>query len=253
MENLTQQIKRLYLLEGQQWHKQKLDSSGEASYYAEGPLTPGVLAKSFEGTETVALNLVSADGMARAMVIDFDKATDWPKVATLYEQLQTDLKLPAPAISVSGRKGYGLWLSLEEALPVTQARAFLKAIKLRYLADIPDATLDLRPDTATPTHSAVAVIKLPPCIHKASGKWAAFIDPSMGANFTDEPWLEVAPPLSKQGDMLAQLESIKSGAFLKALAQLQAQTAPANNSEPKHQAGQARAGSPPRLYRRSRR
>ena len=222
MQGLIKELARLYLLTGQQWHKQKLDPSGEPKYYAEGALTPELLGKSIAGEQTVALNLVRSDGMARALVVDFDRAADWPKVVTLYQAITGELGLPAPAVAVSGRKGYGVWLSLAEPIPAAQARSFLHLLRATYLADIPEAALDLRPDTDTPTTAAAAVAKLPPCKHLATDKWAAFIDPSMGEMFVEEPWLDSAPAPDKQAAMLAGLVSIPSGAFLQALNTLQA-------------------------------
>ena len=69
MQKLISELKRLYVIEGQQYHDQ--DKSGE-SYFPAGPLSAAILAEHLEGTKTVALNLVSEAGMARAMVIDFD-------------------------------------------------------------------------------------------------------------------------------------------------------------------------------------
>lgn len=222
MQGLINELARLYILPGQQWHKQKLDPSGEPKYYAEGALTPDTLGKSVAGDLTVALNLVAADGMARALVVDFDRGADWPKVAALYQAITTELNLPAPAVAVSGRKGYGVWFSLAEPIPAAQARSFLRLLRSVYLADIPEAALDLRPDTDTPTMAAAAVAKLPPCKHLANDRWAAFIDPSMGEMFAEEPWLESAPAPDKQAAILAGLKSIPSGAFQQAMTLLQA-------------------------------
>ena len=161
MPTLNQELTRLYLLPDQQWHKQKLDPSGEPKYYAEGMLTPELLNKSIAGELTIALNLVSADCMARALVVDFDRAADWPQVAKLYQAVIEELALPAPAVAVSGRKGYGVWFSLAEPIPAAQARAFLHLLRATYLREIPEAALDLRPDTDTPTTAAAAVVPLP--------------------------------------------------------------------------------------------
>ena len=201
MNKLIAELQRLFFLPGQPLDGAILSSAGA--------LTP------------VAIYLVNDEGMARVMVVDFCRAADWPKVAELYLALQTDLDLPAPAVSVSGSQGFCLWLSLVEAAPVAQVKAFLQALRVRYLAEIPPDKLNFLPDHAAATIGAAATINLPPGLNKANGMWSAFIDPAHGANFTDEPWLEMAPPMAKQAARLAEVESIKAGAFLKALSIMQ--------------------------------
>jgi len=221
MNKLITELQRLYFLDDQQWHSQQLDDGSEPAYPAGGALTPDVVASGLAGEQTVALNLVSADGMARAMVMNFKKSADWEQVANLYRAVQDELDLPAPAISVSGRKGYRLWFSLAAPVPVAQARSFLDALRRKYLADLPVANLELRPDTEQPASAAQALMKLAPARHVATGKWSAFIDPSMGAMFVDEPGLEMAPNMGRQADILAALKSIKAGDFQRALSVLQ--------------------------------
>ena len=214
MNKLISALQRLYFLQDQQWHSQSLNDGGDLAYAAEGPLTPAIVTKSLAGELTVGLNLVSPTGMARAMVVSFARATDWEQVANLYQAVQDELDLPAPAVSVSGRKGYSLWFSLAEALPLAQMQAFLAALRLKYLADIPLAHLELQPD-------ALAIKTLAPARHNTTGKWSAFIDPSMGSMFIVEPGLEMAPILDRQAGMLAGLKSIKTANFQSALSILQ--------------------------------
>ena len=215
MNKLISALQRLYFLHDQQWHSQNLDDGGDLAYAAEGPLTPAIVTKSLAGELTVGLNLVSPAGMVRAMVVSFARATDWAQVANLYQAVQDELDLPAPAVSVSGRKGYSLWFSLAEALPLAQIQAFLAALRLKYLADIPLAHLELQPN-------ALAIKTLAPARHNTTGKWSAFIDPSMGSMFIVEPGLEMAPILDRQAGMLAGLKSIKTANFQRALSILQA-------------------------------
>lgn len=214
MNKLISALQRLYFLQDQQWHSQNLNDGGDLAYAAEGPLTPAIVTKSLAGELTVGLNLVSPAGMARAMVVSFARATDWEQVANFYQAVQDELDLPAPAVSVSGRKGYSLWFSLAEALPLAQIQAFLAALRLKYLADIPLAHLELQPD-------ALAINTLAPARHNTTGKWSAFIDPSMGSMFIVEPGLEMAPILDRQAGMLAGLKSIKTANFQRALSILQ--------------------------------
>jgi len=227
MQKLISELKRLYIQEGQQYHDQ--DKSGE-SYFPAGPLNAALLAEHLQGDKTVALNLVSEAGMVRAMVIDFDGVAHgkgqqhWDALASLANRMQSDLGLPAPAVAVSGRKGWGLWLSLEQPIPAAQAQQFLHMVRKAYLADIPKEEIDLRPDTDKPTKAAQAVAKLPPCLHRASGLWAAFINPGMGGSFVTEAGLPAAPPMGKQAELLADLKSITPMAFMQALYKLQQKT-----------------------------
>jgi len=212
MNNLTKELRRLYFFDDQQWQSQKSEESGNSTALAAGALTPAILTKCLAGETGMAINLVSPGGTVRVMVVNFKKASDWEAVANLHQAVQDELDLPAPALSVSGRKGYRLWFSLAEPIPVAPARDFLKALRRRYLADLPAANLELRPDTDTP-----ACIKLVPARHSATGKWSAFIDPSLGGMFVDEPGLEMAPNMDRQAGILAGLESIKPADFQSAL------------------------------------
>jgi len=227
MQKLISELKRLYFYKGQIHHDQ--DKTGE-SYFPAGNLTPAILEEHLAGDKTIALNLVAEDGTCRAMVFDFDGVAHgkgkqhWERLADLANKMQTELGLPAPAVAVSGRKGWGLWLSLEQPVPAAQAQQFLHLVRKAYLADIPKDELDLRPDTDKATKAAQAVAKLPPCLHRASGLWAAFINPGMGASFIEEAGLPAAPPLGKQAELLADLKSITPMQFMQALYKLQQKT-----------------------------
>lgn len=221
MNKLIQALQRLYFLDDQQWHSQKLDASGSPPYAAEGALSPELVAKGLAGEITVALNLVNSGGMARTMVLGFERAADWEQVARLYQGMREDLELPVPAVSVSARAGYQLWLSLAECIPVGEAKLFLEALRLKYLADIPVSRLSFCPDASEAASAGPSLVNLVPALHEANGKWSAFIDPSMGAMFVDEPGLDMAPNMDRQADMLAGLESIKPADFQRALKLLQ--------------------------------
>lgn len=216
MNTLITELQRLYFLHDQQWHSQKASAGGEAAYHPEGLLTPAIVASGLAAGTAVVLDLVSADGLVRAMVVAVD-ARYWEPAAALYLALQNDLNLPAPAVSVSGGKAYGLWFSLAEAIPVAQAQTFLDGLRLTYLSDVPADNLDLRPASGEPAVAVQSVIGLPPSPHIVTGKWSAYIDPSLGSMFMDEPWLEMAPNMDKQADILAGLESIKADDFQQAL------------------------------------
>ncbi|CUI03008.1 hypothetical protein BN2497_793 [Janthinobacterium sp. CG23_2] len=120
--------------------------------------------------------------------------------------LQAELGFPAPAVSVSGANGYYLWMSLDTPMPVAQVQTFLELIRKAYTPD-----MDLAPDAAG------AAVELPPCLDSRSGKWAAFIDPGLGASFADESGLEMLPPPAGQTALLERVESISAKQFAHAV------------------------------------
>ncbi|MET3131466.1 hypothetical protein AAKU55_001728 [Oxalobacteraceae bacterium GrIS 1.11] len=191
---------------------QKLISELIRLYLPAGTLSPEVLAQRMLGQTSQAVNLTSADGLTRAMVIAFhkigasDEAQHWSRLCAVANALQTQLGFPAPAVSISGANGYALWLSLETPIPAAQAQTFLELLHTTYFPD-----LDLRPDAIR------APVELPPCLHQSSGKWAAFIHPGMGASFADDSGLEMAPPFAAQAAFLEGLQSINEAQLRHAL------------------------------------
>jgi hypothetical protein len=225
MHNLFSELQRLYFLPDQYWLSQKLKSGGEPAYSVDGPLTPEIIGLSLAGELGVTLNLLSAGSTVRAMLVVFNKASDWPAAARLFQAVQDDLELPAPALSVSGRNGFRLWFSLAEPVSVAQARTFLAGLQRNYLAELPAASLQFRPDIDAGAEFGPVLVKQTPALHVATGKWSAFIDPSLGAMFVDEPGLAMAPNMDKQAQILAGLKSIKPADFQRVLERFQEQAA----------------------------
>lgn len=203
MNKLISELQRLYFLDSQRWN-------------GEGALTAQLVERSVAGELSVAIDLVGADGRVRALVIEFEDSGDWQHAANLYQAVQDELDLPAPALSVSGNQGYAIWFSLADALPAAQAGVFLAALRSRYLPDLPASRVGLRPAVDT-----IARVILAPSRHPASGNWAAFIDPLLGGMFIDEPWLEMTPNQDKQAELLAAIKSISAAEFEAALSVLQ--------------------------------
>ena len=204
MHKLISELARLYLADGQQ------DTDGH-------PVTPEVLARQVSGGPAVTAQLVSETGQVRALVLEFggkgggDK--HWSDLCAIANALQHELDLPAPAVSISGRTSFYLWLSLETPVPLAQARQFLQLLRTVFLP----ASTDIL--TAAPA-AFLESVELPPCL-QPSGKWAAFIHPGMGASFADEPGLDMPPPLPAQLGFLESLRSMTLAQFAKALAVLQ--------------------------------
>jgi hypothetical protein len=198
MHKLISELRRLYLLNDQRYDDESLGWH-------------------LSGETTLSVDLANAAGLTRALVIDFHKAPGeqhWTRLCEVANALQTELGLPAPAVSVSGGTSYGLWLSLASPIPVAQARRFLALLHKAYFED---EKIDLDR----------TAVEMPPCLHHATGLWGAFINPGMGASFADELGLEMQPPIGAQTAFLEGLQSIGDAEFAKALELLQQQHAPA--------------------------
>ena len=206
MEKLISELRRLYLP-------------------ADAPPLEA-LARHLRGEDTLVLGLTDSAGLSRAALIPFRKTGEggehWTLLCAVANALQQDLGLPAPAVSISGDGAYGLWLSFEQPVPAARLAEFVALLRTAYF---PDVELD--------PGAAVGPVELPPCLHRATGMWAAFIHPGMGASFADEAGLDMAPPAAGQAAFLEHLESIGADAFQQALGKLRpapaltAQAAPA--------------------------
>ena len=89
--------------------------------------------------------LIGADGRVRGMALTLGRPADWEVLSRVWQAVQSELALPAPAIAVSGLDGYQLWFALEEAVPVPQAHAFLASLRDRFLAHIAPARVGWLP------------------------------------------------------------------------------------------------------------
>lgn len=147
-------------------------------------------------------------GGGKALCLGFRRAADWPSVTALWHAVQSDLDLPAPAMSIDG-EGYRLWFSLSERIDEETANAFLDGLIRRYLAELPAARLHID-FTAVP----------PPAELIPDERWAAFIDPGLGSMFAAEPWLDMPPNRTQQADLLAVLRSIRPAELSQALDRL---------------------------------
>ncbi|MDP3671167.1 MAG: hypothetical protein WA191_11500 [Telluria sp.] len=191
---------------------QKLISELTRLYLPTNALSPEVLELQLLGRTTRAISLVTGEGLTRALVIAFRKMADseeaqhWTLLCAVANALQVQLGFPAPAVSISGADGYGLWLSLEVPAPTALIQKFLELLCKAYFP-----SMELGPD------AAIAPVELPPCLHQSTGKWAAFIHPGLGASFADEAGLEMAPPFAGQAALLENLHSISEAQFRHAM------------------------------------
>ncbi len=155
---------------------------------------------------------------ARALVLEVVQPTGWDALSPLWQGVQAELELPAPAIAVSGVDAIQLWFSL--AAPVAEARAheFLDALRQRFLPDVPPARVRLWPDPARRAPGPLRV----PTLFTDTGNWSAFVAPDLIAVFSDTPWLDIQPGDDGQSALLRGLRSITPAQFDEALASLRA-------------------------------
>jgi hypothetical protein len=172
---------------------------------------PPWLEAHLEGRATRVCDL-GQGGAVRAIVLPFDGRAHgggtaaWERLCEVANVLQGELGLPAPAVSIDGATGYRLWLSFGQPLGAATAQRFVGLLCAAYC-----------PDVALPAGGVLAPVELPPCRNDATGKWAAFVHPGMGASFADEPALDMTPPAAAQAAFLQGLESIDAAQLEHAL------------------------------------
>ena len=147
-------------------------------------------------------SLTDAQGRVRALVLEAVLPTSWGRLSAVWQGVQAELALPAPAIAVSGTDGVQLWFSLEAPVAAAQGQAFLEGLRARWLSDLAPARVRLLSGQA-----ALVPARL------ADDQWSAFVAPDLAAVFADTPWLDVEPGEDGQAALLHGLHSIKPAAF----------------------------------------
>lgn len=150
--------------------------------------------------------LMTADGHVRALVLVLATPADWNVMSTVWQRVQSELELPAPAIAVSGIDGYQLWFSLAKPVPASKAIAFLNSLRQRYLSSIAAERISQMP-------SASEHAQLVPALQSKTGQWSAFVASDLAAIFSDSPGLDVCPSPEAQSKILARLDCMKPEAF----------------------------------------
>lgn len=150
-----------------------------------------------------------------ALVLGVSGPSAWQSLVAVWKGVQSDLGLPAPAITVNGRDGLQLWFSLQQPVGSGPGQAFLDGLCRRYLAELPPSRIST---------SAMPV----PALQPDTGVWSAFIAPDLAPVFEDTPWLDSPPGDDGQAGLLARLQRTPVALFDAALAQLSdaAPTAP---------------------------
>ena len=171
--------------------------------------------------------LIDADGRVRAMVVELAQQAGWAGVAALWQGVQDDLDLPAPAIAVSGVDGYQVWFSLAEPVRLAQALAFLEGLRQRYLGAIAAKHIRIKPQAQDVAPGLGQPIRRVPARQGESGHWSAFVAPGLAGMFADEPWLDTPPSPEAQAKLLAGIQSIQAAEFRLAQERLRPAGAPA--------------------------
>jgi hypothetical protein len=173
-----------------------------------------------QGRAPEELCLIDSGGRVRAMVLELARPADWAALSKLWQGVQADLELPAPAIAVSGQDGFQLWFSLAEPVPAARAMVFLESLRVRYLGDIKAQRVALMPVADAASTLQARHAKLVPAQQANSGHWSAFVAPDLAPVFNDEPWLDIPPSPEGQSELLSRLKSIPLADFRRALERL---------------------------------
>ncbi|WP_306544523.1 hypothetical protein [Malikia spinosa] len=190
--------------------------------YLPQPIAP----QQAEPAQDASPALIDADGQVRALVLELASAAGWEAVAALWQGLQNELELPAPAIAISGA-GYQVWISVAQPVSVAQARGFLESLCRRFLAGIAPRHVQMQPSLeadapeASDAAGSARHARLIPAQLDESGHWSAFISPHLAAMFADEPWLDMKPSPDAQADLLLRLKSLSPADWRQAQLQLE--------------------------------
>jgi hypothetical protein len=202
-----------------------------------------------QGPDTNPPGLIGSDGCVRALVLELASPANWSELARVWQGVQAELDMPAPAIVVSGQRGCQLWFSLVQPVTSDVARAFLDALQTRYLADVAPERIQAFPAPDASRPSRVRHIDALPPAQVADERWSAFVAPDLAPLFDDEPWLDHPPGVDAQADLLSRVASASPEAFGRACERLHATQPAAAPAPGRHGAANpaARSESPGRL------
>ncbi|MCA6215846.1 hypothetical protein KGA65_04725 [Ideonella sp. B7] len=184
--------------------------------FPPGPALPGTL--------------LDAQGRTRALVLELIAPVDTAALGALWQGLQTELGMPAPAVAVNGRDALQLWCSLAQPVSLGQARAFLEGLVARYLPDGPARQWRAWPVADAAAPGGVAHVSPIPAEQPGGECWSAFVSPDLAPVFAETPWLDIPPRDEAQAGLLRGLSAISPAAWAEAMAQL-APAAPAGQAD----------------------
>ena len=160
-------------------------------------------------------DLLDAQGRTRALVLELAAPADWARLKAVWQGVQADLGLPAPAIAVSGTDGLQLWFSAPTPVPAADARRWLQALCRRYLPGLPPHRLRLYPRTepAAAAGDAAPHAAPVPALQADGATWSAFVAPDLVPLFEETPWLDSEPSEEGQAALLERVGVMKAGWF----------------------------------------
>jgi hypothetical protein len=164
--------------------------------------------------------LLDAQGHTRALVLELAAPADWARLKAVWQGVQADLGLPAPAIAVSGTDGLQLWFSAPMPVAPADARRWLEALCRRYLGGLPPHRLRLYPRTepAAAAGDAAPHAAPVPALQADGATWSAFVAPDLVPLFEETPWLDSEPSEEGQAALLERVGVMKAGWFEAAVA-----------------------------------
>ena len=163
MNRLQLELHRLYLTQESAGHDapavEPYPIDSDAAAVSLDDVVPGHVSLDTRPIDTAASGtLIDAKGQVRALVLELARPADWPLLSAVWNAVQTDLELPAPAIAVNGRDGYQLWFSLAQPVPAAQGLDWLDALRQRYLAEVKPQRVALLPVAPASTTDATAAL-----------------------------------------------------------------------------------------------
>ena len=164
--------------------------------------------------------LIDSSIQTRALVMDLTHPPSWALLSKVWNGVQTELDLPAPAIAVSGVDGLQLWFSLTEPIATSHAHAFLESLRKRFLPDIDARRIRLLPAADATAAHPERHAKRVPALQESTGNWSAFVAADLAPVFEDTPWLDIPPGEEGQATLLHGMRSITPAAFDEALLRL---------------------------------
>jgi hypothetical protein len=158
-------------------------------------------------------HLLDAGDRVKAMLLEVSGPAAWEVLSPVWQGVQADLELPAPAIAVNGADGFQLWFSLAEPVTVAQAQAFLAGLRTRHLGAA--VRQRIRTFPADPSD----LPPLPP-LERSPGRWSAFVAPDLAPLFSDDPSLDLPPGSEAQAELLSRVANMRNEDFQRALERL---------------------------------
>lgn len=158
--------------------------------------------------------MVDKAGCTRALVLEVAAPADWQRLRAVWQGVQADLGLPAPAIAVSGSDGLQLWFSADSPVPVDVARRWLQALASHYLPGLVSPRLRLYPGSASQPDADLAGLAHAPVVpapQSDGGRWSAFVAPDLVPLFEETPWLDCEPGEDGQAALLERVAVMKPG------------------------------------------